>query len=194
MCAGQRGSSFPWLSGSADGQWAELFDFAAGRMPRFLHALPSGAYVAARAAPPMPHDRGLDRTVHTSAPRRADRTRGRGGLDRVFDDVERTHRALTAPGVTTRVATAGRQLLGSIQVPSDGLIRAHVSMLLIARNSRGLGVGPKAAAARPRARGRRAAGRPHSDRGLPRAAWSERSLGFRPAREDLRRELIDPRN
>ena len=56
-----------------------------------------------------------------------------------LDDVERTHRALTAPGVTTLVAIAGGHLVGAIQVQSDGLIQAHVSMLLICRNSPGAG-------------------------------------------------------
>jgi len=65
------------------------------------------------------------------------------GWTEYSDDVERTHRALPAPGVTTLVATAGRQLLAPIQVQSDGLIQAHVSMLLIARNSRGLGLGSR---------------------------------------------------
>src|SRR5438094_7093837 len=39
------------------------------------------------------------------------------------DDVERTRRALTAPGVTTLVAVAGGHLVGALQVQSDGLIR-----------------------------------------------------------------------
>jgi ribosomal protein S18 acetylase RimI-like enzyme len=59
------------------------------------------------------------------------------------DDAERTHRALTAPGVTTLVAIAGGHLVGAIQVQSDGLIQAHVSMLLIDRNSRGAGLGSR---------------------------------------------------
>ena len=39
-------------------------------------------------------------------------------------DVERTHRALTAPGVTTLVAIADGHLVGAIQVQSDGVVRA----------------------------------------------------------------------
>ena len=53
------------------------------------------------------------------------------GRDQYTDDRERTYRALTAPGVTTLVATVGGQVVGAIQVRSDGLVRAHVSMLLI---------------------------------------------------------------
>lgn len=59
------------------------------------------------------------------------------------DDPERTHKALTAPGVTTLVAIAGGHVVGAIQVQSDGRIQAHLSMLLIARNMRGLGLGSR---------------------------------------------------
>jgi hypothetical protein len=65
------------------------------------------------------------------------------GWTEYADDVERNRRALTAPGVTTLVAIAGGHLVGAIQVQSDGLIQAHVSMLLIARNSRGVGLGAR---------------------------------------------------
>jgi GNAT superfamily N-acetyltransferase len=64
------------------------------------------------------------------------------GWTEYADDVERTRRALTAPGVTL-VAIAGGHLVGAISVESDGLIQAHVSMLLIARNSRGVGLGSR---------------------------------------------------
>jgi ribosomal protein S18 acetylase RimI-like enzyme len=57
------------------------------------------------------------------------------------DDAERTYRALTAPGVTTLVAVVREQVVGAIQVQSDGLIQAHVSMLLIDRDWRGAGLG-----------------------------------------------------
>src|SRR4051794_6238606 len=57
------------------------------------------------------------------------------------DDAERTYRALSAPGVTTLVATAGGQVVGAIQVQSDGVIQAHVSMLLLAPEWRGRGLG-----------------------------------------------------
>jgi hypothetical protein len=58
------------------------------------------------------------------------------------DDVERTYRALTAPGVTTLIAIAGERVVGVIQVQSDGVIQAHVSMLLVDRSRRGPGLAP----------------------------------------------------
>ncbi len=65
------------------------------------------------------------------------------GWTEYTDDAERTCRALTAPGVTTLVAMADGHLVGAIQVQSDGFIQAHVSMLLIARNARGFGLGTR---------------------------------------------------
>src|SRR4051812_32823412 len=65
------------------------------------------------------------------------------GWTEYTDDVERTHRALTAPGVTTLVAIVGEHVVGAIQVQSDGLVQAHVSMLLIDSNWRGVGLGPR---------------------------------------------------
>jgi ribosomal protein S18 acetylase RimI-like enzyme len=65
------------------------------------------------------------------------------GWSEYTDDVQRTYRALTAPGVTTLVATAGGPVVGVIQVQSDGLIQAHVSMLLIDRRWRGAGLGSR---------------------------------------------------
>src|SRR6476661_7895796 len=56
-------------------------------------------------------------------------------------DVERTYRALTAPGVTTLVAIIGELVVGAIQVQSDGVIQAHVSMLLVDRTQRGARLG-----------------------------------------------------
>jgi hypothetical protein len=46
-------------------------------------------------------------------------------------DVERTSRALSAPGVTTVVAVDDGRVVGAIQVQSDGFIQAHVSLLLV---------------------------------------------------------------
>ena len=59
------------------------------------------------------------------------------------DDLDRTRRALTAPGVTTLVAKVGERVVGVIQVQSDGVIQAHVSMLLIAQDQRGAGLGSR---------------------------------------------------
>ena len=56
-------------------------------------------------------------------------------------DVERTSRALIAPGVTTLVAIDDGRVVGAIQVQSDGVIQAHVSMLLVDPNWRGRQLG-----------------------------------------------------
>lgn len=65
------------------------------------------------------------------------------GWSEYGDDPERTREALTAPGVTTLVAIAGGRVVGAIQVQSDGVIQAHLSMLLIARSMRGVGLGSR---------------------------------------------------
>ena len=41
------------------------------------------------------------------------------------EDAERTHRVLSAPGVTTLVALADGRVAGAIQVQSDGVIQAR---------------------------------------------------------------------
>jgi ribosomal protein S18 acetylase RimI-like enzyme len=107
------------------------------------------------------------------------------GWNEYSDDVERTHRALTAPGVTTLVAIAGGHVVGAIQVQSDGLIQAHVSMLLIDRNSRGTGLG-----SRLLRQGLERAGGLQLDIRTRTAGYYERlgasrSLGFRLTRENL---------
>ena len=56
-------------------------------------------------------------------------------------DVERTSCALSAPGVTTLVAIEDGRVVGAIQVQSDGVIQAHVSMLLVDPNWRGRQLG-----------------------------------------------------
>jgi ribosomal protein S18 acetylase RimI-like enzyme len=107
------------------------------------------------------------------------------GWTEYADDVERTHRALTAPGVTTLVAIAGGHLVGAIQVQSDGLIQAHVSMLLIARNSRGVGLGSRLLRdGLERAGGLQLDVRTRTE-GYYERLGASRSLGFRLTREDL---------
>jgi ribosomal protein S18 acetylase RimI-like enzyme len=59
------------------------------------------------------------------------------------EDPERTYRALSARGVTTLVALADGRVVGAIQVQSDGVIQAHVSMLLIDPEWRGRRLGPR---------------------------------------------------
>jgi ribosomal protein S18 acetylase RimI-like enzyme len=110
---------------------------------------------------------------------------GADGWTEYTDDVERTHRALTAPGVTTLVAIAGGHLVGAIQVQSDGVIQAHVSMLLIDRNSRGTGLG-----SRLLRQGLERAGGVQLDirtrtEGYYERLGASRSLGFRLTRENL---------
>jgi ribosomal protein S18 acetylase RimI-like enzyme len=101
------------------------------------------------------------------------------------DDPERTHRALSAPGVTTLVALAGGQVIGVIQVQSDGVIQAHVSMLLIAPEWHGHGIG-----SRLLREGFERAGGLHLDirtrtEGYYERLGASRSLGFRLTREAL---------
>jgi ribosomal protein S18 acetylase RimI-like enzyme len=101
------------------------------------------------------------------------------------DDVQRTYRALTAPGVTTLVALVAGRIAGVIQIQSDGIIQAHVSMLLIDRNSRGLGLG-----SRLLREGLRRAGGLQLDIRTQTEGYYERlgassSLGFRLTRADL---------
>ena len=107
------------------------------------------------------------------------------GWNKYSDDVERTQRALTAPGVTTLVAIARGHLVGAIQVQSDGLIQAHVSMLLIDRNSRGAGLGSRLLRqGLERAGGLRLDIRTRTE-GYYERLGASRSLGFRLTRQDL---------
>jgi ribosomal protein S18 acetylase RimI-like enzyme len=101
------------------------------------------------------------------------------------DDADRTYRALTAPGVTTLVAIVGRRVVGAIQVQSDGVIQAHVSMLLIDRDQRGGRLGSKLLR-----EGLQRAGGLQLDirtrtQGYYERLGANRSLGFRLTREDL---------
>jgi len=107
------------------------------------------------------------------------------GWTEYSEDAERTYAALTAPGVTTLVAIAGRHLLGAIQVQSDGLIQAHISMLLIARGSRGVGLGSMLLReGLERAGGLQLDIRTRTE-GYYERLGASRSLGFRLTRENL---------
>ena len=100
-------------------------------------------------------------------------------------DVQRTYGALTAPGVTTLVAIADGRVAGAIQVQSDGLIQAHVSMLLIDRNWRGVRLGSRLLReGLERAGGLRLDIRTRTE-GYYERLGASRSLGFRLTREDL---------
>jgi ribosomal protein S18 acetylase RimI-like enzyme len=107
------------------------------------------------------------------------------GWTEYSDDVQRTYRALTAPGVTTLVAIADGRVAGAIQVQSDGLIQAHVSMLLIDRSRRGAGLGSRLLCeGLERAGGLRLDIRTRTE-GYYERLGASRSLGFRLTREDL---------
>jgi GNAT superfamily N-acetyltransferase len=107
------------------------------------------------------------------------------GWTEYTDDVERTYRALTAPGVTTLVAIVGGRVVGAIQVQSDGLIQAHVSLLLIDRNWRKAGLGSKLLRqGLERAGGLQLDIRTRTE-GYYERLGASRSLGFRLTREDL---------
>jgi len=107
------------------------------------------------------------------------------GWTEYADRVERAYRALTAPGVTTLVASVDGRVAGAIQVQSDGLIQAHVSMLLIGRHARGLGLGAKLLReGLKRAGGLQLDIRTRTE-GYYERLGASRSLGFRLTREDL---------
>jgi ribosomal protein S18 acetylase RimI-like enzyme len=113
------------------------------------------------------------------------------GWTEYADDLERTRRALTAPGVTTLVAIAGGHLVGAIQVQSDGLIQAHVSMLLIAKDSRGVGLGSRLLRdGLKRAGGLQLDIRTRTE-GYYERLGASRSLGFRLTRQDLGLDAAD---
>jgi ribosomal protein S18 acetylase RimI-like enzyme len=107
------------------------------------------------------------------------------GWTEYSDDAERTFRALTAPGVTTLVAIAGGHVAGAIQVQSDGLIQAHVSMLLIGHALRGAGLGSGLLhEGLERAGGVQLDIRTRTE-GYYERLGASRSLGFRLTRENL---------
>jgi ribosomal protein S18 acetylase RimI-like enzyme len=107
------------------------------------------------------------------------------GWTEYTDDVERTYRALTAPGATTLVATVGGFVVGAVQVQSDGFIQAHLSMLLIDRRWRGAGLGTRLLReGLKRAGGLKLDIRTRTE-GYYDHLGASRSLGFRLTREDL---------
>ncbi|MGB3478172.1 MAG: GNAT family N-acetyltransferase [bacterium] len=58
-------------------------------------------------------------------------------------DPEFTWRVLTAPGVTTMVAVDSNKIVGFVQMQSDGLIQAHLSLVLVDRDYRRQGIGTR---------------------------------------------------
>ena len=114
------------------------------------------------------------------------------GWTEYTDDVERTYRALTAPGVTTLVAIAGPRVVGAIQLQSDGVIQAHVSMLLIDRHWRGARLGSRLLReGLQRAGGLQLDIRTRTE-GYYERFGASRSLGFRLTREHLGLSGTDP--
>ena len=58
-----------------------------------------------------------------------------------IQDPDRTWRVFTAPGVCTFVAAQSGQVVGFVQMQSDGFIQAHLSLVLVARDRRRQGLG-----------------------------------------------------
>jgi ribosomal protein S18 acetylase RimI-like enzyme len=107
------------------------------------------------------------------------------GWTEYTEDAERTCHALLAPGVTTLVALADGRVIGAIQVQSDGVIQAHVSMLLIDREWRGRHLGERLLrGGLERAGGLRLDIRTRTD-GYYERLGASRSLGFRLTRDAL---------
>jgi ribosomal protein S18 acetylase RimI-like enzyme len=107
------------------------------------------------------------------------------GWSEYAEDAERTYGALSARGVTTLVGLADGRVVGAIQVQSDGLIQAHVSMLLIDGEWRGHGLGSRLLReGLERAGGLRLDIRTRTE-GYYERLGASRSLGFRLTREAL---------
>ena len=107
------------------------------------------------------------------------------GWTEYTEDPEQTYRALSAPGVTTLVALADGRVVGAIQVQSDGVIQAHVSMLLIDPEWRGRRLGSRLLReGLERAGGRWLDIRTRTE-GYYERLGASRSLGFRLTREAL---------
>jgi ribosomal protein S18 acetylase RimI-like enzyme len=110
---------------------------------------------------------------------------GAAGWSEYTVDAEQTSRALTAPGVTTLVAVHDARVVGVIQVQSDGVIQAHVSMLLVDPDWRGRQLGFKLLRdGLQRAGGLQLDIRTRTDGYYERFGASS-SLGFRLTREQL---------
>lgn len=63
------------------------------------------------------------------------------GWDSYSSDRERTHRVLSAPGVTTIVAVDDETVCGFAQIQSDGEIQAHLSVIAVKESHRRKGIG-----------------------------------------------------
>ena len=56
------------------------------------------------------------------------------------EDPPRANLALTAPGVTTIVATDNDRVIGFAQMQSDGQLQAHLSLIAVDKDYRGRGI------------------------------------------------------
>lgn len=59
------------------------------------------------------------------------------------EDSEKSWRVLTAPGVWTVVALKGEEVVGFIEMQSDGIIQAHISAIMVTPSYRGRGIGTR---------------------------------------------------
>lgn len=65
----------------------------------------------------------------------------REGWPSFLEDPDRTWRALTAPGVITAVARVNGQVAGFAQLQTDGLVQAHLSLIVVDSAHRRQGIG-----------------------------------------------------
>jgi ribosomal protein S18 acetylase RimI-like enzyme len=107
------------------------------------------------------------------------------GWTEYTEDAERTHRALSAPGVTTLLALADGRVVGAIQVQFDGVIQAHASMLLIDPECRGHQLGFRLLGEGLERSGGLWVDIRTRTEGYYERLGASRSLGFRLTREDL---------
>ncbi len=82
-------------------------------------------------------------------------TFGRGELSHVIalcagegwtdyaEDRERTLQALTAPGVTTLVASDADRVIGFVSIQSDGVLQGHLAALVVERAYRKQSIGQR---------------------------------------------------
>ena len=63
------------------------------------------------------------------------------GWESYTKDLEATWRALIAPGVTTIVAIDDKEVIGFVQMQSDEVVQAHLSLVVVARDRRRDGIG-----------------------------------------------------
>lgn len=65
------------------------------------------------------------------------------GWTEYSDDPERAFNALTAPGVTTLVASDADRVVGFVSLQSDGYIQASLTVLAVERSYRGRNIGQR---------------------------------------------------